>query len=188
LLVIPGAGAVDEVALEIRMVGLHAGVEHRDLRAVRALVPGARRVDVVVVLLLDRVLLAEAGVVGVLGDGDRSVIFDALHTVAAAQPGAQVFETHSRAGPDCERTDQSQPARGAAAGVADDPIATRVARAAAELHEQTRHRRLLPARLCQAILAERDCGGGRGDAGDQHGHRSEHEKAKPRAHNADRTT
>ena len=75
----------------------------------RPLVPGAGRVDVVVVLLLDRVLLDDAWVVGVLGDADRAVVLDALHTVAAAQPGAEVLETDPRTGADRERPDLTQP-------------------------------------------------------------------------------
>ena len=53
-------------------------------------------------------------------------------------------------GRDRERADQTQPQRAPAAGVADDLFAARVARVRAELHEQARDRRLLPARLARA--------------------------------------
>src|SRR5215207_11230569 len=52
------------------MVGLHARVEDRHLRAARPLVPSTGRVGVGIVLLLDGAMLADAGVVGVLGDGE----------------------------------------------------------------------------------------------------------------------
>jgi len=51
-----------------------------------------------------------------------------------------------------------------------------------ELHEQTRYRRLLPARLREPVFAEVDRGSGSGKPGDQDGHHSEHEKTKPGAH------
>ena len=71
---------------------LHTGVEHGHLRAARLLVPGAGRVDVVVVLVLDRALLADAGVVGALEEGYRAVVLDAQHALAGAQPGPQILE------------------------------------------------------------------------------------------------
>jgi hypothetical protein len=74
-------GVLPQVGLQVGMVGLDAGVEHRHLRAAGPLVPGGGRVDVVIVLLLDRVLLADARVVGALGDADRTVVLDAAHAV-----------------------------------------------------------------------------------------------------------
>ena len=121
-------GVLPQVGLQVGMVALHAGVEHRDLRAAGPLVPGAGRVDVVVVLLFDRVLLADAGVVGVLGDADRGVVFDAQHAVAAAQPGPEIFEADPLSGADRERPDQTQPQSKPAAGAADDLLPARLAR------------------------------------------------------------
>ena len=109
-----------------------------------------------VVLLLDGVLLADAGVVGVLGDGDRAVVLHALHAIAGAQSRAQVLEADPVAGRDGERPHQAQSQRQAAARVTDDPLPPRLVRVLPELDEQPRDRRRLPAGLRQPVLAELD--------------------------------
>ena len=165
------------------MVGLHPGVEHRHLRAAGPLVPRAGRVDVVVVRLLDRVLLADAGVVGALRDADRTVVLDPLHAVAVAQPGPELLEAHAGAAADGGRADQAQPQLHAAAGAADDLLQARVVRVAAELHEQAGDRGRLPASVREAILPEVDLSRRRrGRCGDQDGDGSDQDKTVRHAH------
>ena len=101
-------GVLPQIALEIGMVALHAGVEHRHLRAARPLVPRGGRVDVVVVLLLDRVLLDDTRVVGALLDADRRVVLDALHPIAVAQAGAERLEADPAPAADRGRADEAQ--------------------------------------------------------------------------------
>ena len=171
-------GVLPQVLLQVGMVGLHPGVEHRHLRATRPFGPGSGRVDVVVVLLLDGVLLADAGVVGVLGDGDGTVVFHALHAIAGAQSRPQLLEAGALAGRDGKRPHQAQSQRQAAARITDDPFPARLVGVLPELDEQSRDRRRLSARLREPILPELDaCRGRRGHPGSNDRDDAEHENS-----------
>ncbi len=140
------------------------------------------RVDVVVGLLFDRVLLADARVVGVLGDADRRVVFDAQDAVAAAQPGPEILEADPLSGADRERPDETQPQSKPAAGAADDLLPARLVGVGAELHEQAADRGRLPAGLRKPVLAESDRAGGRRHPDHQKGERSQHDQTRRHAH------
>ena len=78
-----------------------------------------RRVDVVVGAVGQRVLLHEAGVVGVLGHRHRHVVLDAQHARRRPQALSQRLQRVPVADVDRSASHQTQPQAEATAGVAD---------------------------------------------------------------------